>query len=235
MRKILATIAGAAMLTAALAFAGPAQADGGNGDSDDYSKLSVLHAVKGLDVDVWLDGKRVINDFTPGTLAGPLDVREGRHTIVIAAADSSNPEDPIIGPVKVRLDDEKNYTAVAHLDADGKPKATLFTNDTKTAEDKGKLTVRHVAAAPAVDILAGGKAVIEDLNNPKEKVLSLKPGTVSAAVAAAGSTDPLIGPADVTVSKGKNTIVYAWGSLKDDNLALAVQVVDARDNGHDDD
>ena len=36
----------------------------------------------------------------------------------------------------------------------------------------------------------------------------------------------MLGPADVTISDGVNTIVYAWGSLADDNLALAVQTVD---------
>ena len=87
------------------------------------------------------------------------------------------------------------------------------------------LTVRHTAAAPAVDILAGGDAVISDLSNPDEKVLDLDAGTVEAAVAAAGTTDPVIGPADVTVAEGKNTIVYAWGSLDDDNLKLAIQTI----------
>ena len=50
-------------------------------------------------------------------------------------------------------------------------------------------------------------------------------GTVSASVAATGTTDPVIGPADVNVAEGTNTIVYAWGSLTDGNLALAVQTV----------
>ena len=44
-------------------------------------------------------------------------------------------------------------------------------------------------------------------------------------MALAGETDPVIGPADVTISDGKNTIVYAWGSAEDDNLKLAVQTV----------
>ncbi|HSO17348.1 MAG TPA: DUF4397 domain-containing protein, partial [Arthrobacter sp.] len=96
------------------------------------------------------------------------------------------------------------------------------------------LTVRHVAAAPAVDVLAGGTAVIEGLENPDEKVLTLKAGTVSASVAAAGTTEPLIGPADIPVKKGKNTIVYAWGSLADETLDVAVQVVDS-DKWHGDD
>jgi len=78
--------------------------------------------------------------------------------------------------------------------------------------------VRYTAAAPAVDVLAGGDAVISDLSNPNEKVLNLPAGTVSASVAAAGTTDPVIGPADVAVKEGVSTIVYGWGSLKDDNL-----------------
>lgn len=36
----------------------------------------------------------------------------------------------------------------------------------------------------------------------------------------------MIGPADVTVSEGTHTIVYAWGSLADKNLQLAVQTIE---------
>ena len=82
-----------------------------------------------------------------------------------------------------------------------------------------------------MDILAGGDAVIEGLENPDEEVLDLDAGTVEAGVALAGETDPVIGPADVTISDGKNTIVYAWGSAEDDNLKLAVQTVST---GHSD-
>ena len=76
-----------------------------------------------------------------------------------------------------------------------------------------------------MDILAGGTAVITNLSNPNESLLTLPAGTVSASVAATGTTDPVIGPADVTVAEGTNTIVYAWGSLTDTNLALAIQTV----------
>ncbi|KGM15070.1 hypothetical protein N867_12250, partial [Actinotalea fermentans ATCC 43279 = JCM 9966 = DSM 3133] len=49
--------------------------------------------------------------------------------------------------------------------------------------------------------------------------------TVSAAVAATGTTDPVLGPTDVTISEGVNTIVYAWGSLEAENLAIAAQTI----------
>lgn len=214
------TIAVAALTFAAV----PAQAATG-----DNAQLSVLHGVPGLTVDVWVNGERTLDDFTPGSLAGPLDLPAGTYTVAITAADAADASSPAIGPVDLPLDAGGNYTAVAHLDTAGTPTATLFTNDTSpTAAGEGRLTVRHVAAAPAVDVLAGGQPVVSNLTNPNEKSLDLPAGTVSASVVAAGTTEPaLLGPADVNVAEGANTIVYAWGNATADpsTLALATQVV----------
>ncbi|WP_045729327.1 DUF4397 domain-containing protein [Pseudarthrobacter chlorophenolicus] len=232
MRK-MGYAAGALSLAASLAFAAPANAGGWHHD-DDPAQLSVLHGVPGLTVDVWVNGALTLDDFKPGTLAGPLELAAGDYQIAITAADATSADNPVIGPVDVELEEGGNYTAVAHLSADGAPTATLFDNDTRAPRNdrKGKLTVRHVAAAPAVDVLAGGKAIVEGLSNPDEATLKLKAGTYSASVAAAGTTDPVIGPADVTVEGGKNTIVYAWGSLADGTLGVAVQVVDGEKRWH---
>lgn len=218
MRTRLIT-AGGAGLALALAGATPAFAA-------DEAQLSVLHGVPGLTVDVWVNGERTLDDFEPGDLAGPLALPAGTYTVAITAADAMDDSAPAIGPVDLPLAANGNYTAVAHLDAAGAPTATLFTNDVSTtAAGQGRLIVRHTAAAPAVDVLAGGSAVITNLANPAEAKLDLAAGTLSAAVAATGTTAPVIGPADVTVTEGSATIVYAWGSLDDDNLALAVQTI----------
>lgn len=220
-RSIFTAGAGAAAIAAAIALAGPAQAAEGD------AQLSVLHGVPGLTVDVWVNGDRTLDDFAPGTLAGPLALPPGAYELAITASDAADASAPVIGPVNVTLAASGNYTAVANLDAAGKPTANLFTNDVSQIEaGKGKLTVRHTAAAPAVDVLAGGTAVVSNLANPSEQTLTLDPGTISAAVAATGTTAPVIGPADVTVAEGTHTIVYAWGSLADDNLQLAVQTID---------
>ncbi|ROP66918.1 DUF4397 domain-containing protein [Curtobacterium sp. PhB115] len=223
MRKTLATGLSAGVLLAAAAVVLPATAaTAATGDAT----LSVLHAVPAVTVDVYLDGKRALDDFEPGSLAGPMMMPVGAHELAITASDSSDDSKPIIGPVDVTLDAGGNYTAVAHDEADGSPTATLFTNDTSTVPaGQGRLVVRHVAAAPAVDVLAGGKAVVSNLSNPDEQALELPAGTVSASVAATGTTDPVIGPADVEVAAGADTIVYAWGSLDDSNLALATQTI----------
>ena len=68
-RRILAIGAAAALAMSGLAL--PAHAA-------DQAQLSVLHAVPGLTVDVYVNGERTLNNFKPGTLAGPLEPRR-RH------------------------------------------------------------------------------------------------------------------------------------------------------------
>lgn len=192
------------------------------------AQFSVLHGVPDTTVDVWVNGELTLDDFTPGELAGPLELPAGTYTVAITGSDATDDSEPVIGPIDLELEAMTSYTAVAHLDADGAPTAALFTNDTSATEaGEGRLTVRHVAAAPAVDILAGDEAVVSALENGAEATLDLPAGTVPAAVAAAGTTEPLLGPADVPVTDGTLTVVYAWGSLEDGTLALATQTVTA--------
>lgn len=219
MRKtpILIAASGFALLGLAV----PAQADGHE------AQLSVLHGVPGLTVDVYVNGDLTLDDFEPGDLAGPLALPAGTYSVALTAADAMDDSEPVLGPIDLPLEGGANYTAVAHLDAAGDPMASLFNNDISATEaGEGRLTVRHVAAAPAVDVLAGGSAVITNLANPDEAKLDLPAGTVSATVAATGTTDPVIGPADVEIQDGVSTIVYAWGSLEAENLTIAAQTID---------
>lgn len=218
-KKVLAGLA--AGIVAALSLGAPATA-ATNGNA----VLSVLHGIPDTPVDVYVNGDLTLDDFQPGDLAGPLDLPAGAYEVALTATDAADASAPVLGPVTLTLEAGKNYTAVAHLNASGSPAVTPYVNDTSpTAAGHGRLTVRHDAAAPAVDVLAGGTAVIEGLANPDEATLNLAAGTIEATVAAAGTTEPVIGPAPVDVQEGVLTIVYAWGSLEDDNLALAVQTV----------
>lgn len=220
MRKTAAGIA--VGLVAALGLALPASAI-----SETTADLSVLHGIPDTPVDVYVNGELTLDDFQPGDLAGPLDLPAGDYEVALTATDAADDSSPVLGPVTLTLEANMSYTAVAYLSADGEPSVTAFENDlSATAAGEGRLTVRHVAAAPAVDILAGDTAVITGLTNPNESSLDLAAGTVSASVALEGTTDPVIGPADVAVDEGALTVVYAWGSAEDANLALAVQTID---------
>ena len=86
--------------------------------------------------------------------------------------------------------------------------------------------VRHTAAAPAVDVRANGKVAFSDLTNPHEAKADLPASTVSADVVLTGTDTVVLGPANVAITAGTETIVYAVGSASAKSLGVVVQTID---------
>ncbi|MGL5817734.1 MAG: DUF4397 domain-containing protein [Phycicoccus sp.] len=227
MRKPLAASAALAVAALPLVLATPAAA------AED-AKVVVFHGVPGLTVDVYVSAdetyaadEAALTDFKPGTVTDTIPLPGGTYNLAVFPANADPSGEPAIEATGVEVPAGANATVAAHLNAAGDPVLTRFVNDvSKTDAGEGRLIVRHTAAAPAVDVLAGGEPVFKNLTNPNEQKADLPAGTVSASVALAGTTDPVIPAADVPVEEGKATIVYAWGSAEDDNLTVAVQSID---------
>ena len=204
----------------------------------DEATVSVLHGIPagaGADVvDVYANGNLLIEDFTPGTLE-TLTVPAGTYDLAVYA-DGTTPDDAdaVLAAEAVEVPAGVNATVTANLDAEGNPALNVFVNDIAAiAAGEARLTVRHVAAAPAVDVLADGTVLFANLTNPNEDIASDPAGDYGAAVNLAGTDTTAIGPAEVSLAEGANTIVYAWGSAEEGNLALAIQVIPGLGEGPD--
>lgn len=216
-RRATITLSAAAMLVAA--FAGPASAQA------DEGTVTVVHGVPDLAVDVYVNGEVTLEDFEPGTITDPLTLPAGDYELEVRPAGEDPESDPAISG-NATLPAGASASIVAHLDADGEPTLSAFVNDTdEIGAGDARLTVRHTAAAPAVDILADGSAIVSGLANPDEATTEVPAGTYEAAVALEGTTDPVIGPTDLTLDEGTGYIVYAIGSADDGNLDLLVQTI----------
>lgn len=215
-------IALCAALVAALALVATGSSPAG---AQSGARIHLIHGIPDTPVDVAVGGEDVITDFQFGdtqdlssfagqTLAGVQVTAAGTDDVAIDAGD-------------LELPAEGNVTAIAHLDADGTPTLSVFTNDTSAiAAGEGRLVVRHTAAAPAVDVRAGGEVVFPNLANPDEAAADLPAGTVSADVVPAGATEPVvIGPADLPVTEGETLVVYAVGSLDGGTLQTLTETI----------
>lgn len=217
MKKIWLTPAIAAAALLATAAPGSAQ------EAD--ATVTVVHGIPDTPVDVYVNDDLTLEDFAFGTVTDPLSLPAGDYALAVRPADADAGSDPILA-ADASLATGDDVSIVAHLSEAGDPTLTPFVNDTApTAAGNGRLVVRHTAAAPAVDVLAGGEPVFTGLANPDEAKADLPAGTVSASVAVAGTTDPVIGPADVPVTEGAATIVYAVGSAEAGNLDVLVQTI----------
>jgi hypothetical protein len=212
-----ATLAVAGVIAASGLAALPARA------ATQDATVTVVHGIPNTAVDVYVDGNRALSNFEFETVTDPISLPAGSHDIEVRPAGAAPSSDPIL-ELSPDLPAGANATVVAHLTAAGEPAIKPFINPTEAVPDgMGRLVVRHTAAAPAVDVLAGGEAVISNLSNPDEKMLMVPEGTVSASVAATGTTDPVIGPVDLPVQSGQTLVVYAVGSLEDDTLTAVTQ------------
>ncbi len=184
------------------------------------ASVVVVHGIPDTTVDVYVDDQLTLDDFTFGTVTEPVSLPSGDHAIAVRAGDADPSAAPLLS-ADATLPAGADVSVVAHLDESGDPTLTPFVNDvTPVAAGEGRLVVRHTAAAPAVDVLAGGTPVFTNLANPNEAKADLPAGTVSASVALAGTTEPVIGPADVPVAEGAATTVYAVGSAEAGNLQV---------------
>jgi hypothetical protein len=219
-RLAAAAVLGIAAGFAVLGTAGPAGAA-------ENASVSVVHGIPDTPVNVFVNGDLTLRNFAPGTVAGPLSLPAGSYEVtVFPAANTAGTGNPVI-KATAEVPAGANVTLAAHLTADGKPTITPFVNDvSKLAAGQARLIVRHTAAAPAVDVRAGGDPVISGLTNPKQEVLNLPAGTVKADVVLAGTSTVAIGPADVPLTEGTATIVYAIGSAEQKTLGLVVQKID---------
>lgn len=213
MRRFFAALI-AALTALAVLVAVPA---GAQTNSDVY----VVHGIPGVTVDVYVNGALTLDSFDPESVAGPLSLPAGDYDIDIfaeaetAPAASSGRSDAAVIDVTAAVPGGESVSVVAHLDASGTPSLTAFVNDlSDTARSEGRVTIRHTAEAPAVDIIAGGAAVapFTNLTNGNEAVADLPAGDYPTGIAAAGTTTELV-PAPVTATAGQNLVVYAIGSL----------------------
>jgi len=224
MHRLLTSPAAAATAVAAavllvVAPAAPAHAQEG-------ARIHLIHGIPDTPVDVEANGENVIEGFQFGDTQD-LSALAGQ-TLAGLTVKAAGTDDVAIDAGDLELPASGNVTAVAHLDAEGTPTLTVFTNDTSPiAAGQGRLVVRHTAAAPAVDVRANGEVAFPNLSNPDEATADLPAGTISADVVPAGATEPVvIGPADLPVAEGSSLIVYAVGSLDGGTLQTLTETID---------
>jgi hypothetical protein len=233
------------VLTAALASA-----------DEHAAMVTVGHGIPGTDVgmdddalpvDVIVDDACVVHDLVFGEFAGPLELDEGTYSVAVALSDEDADTcegDVVIGPVDLTFAAGDNATVFAHLTADGDITATVFDNDVSSVvAGHTRVTVRHTAWAPAVDILVNrgwirGRSIaeIEGLENPEEAgPVDLRPGAYAVSIfdaEAEEGDDPIFQIPETeedmpfVTHPHRSQIVYAVGSLENETFTLMVQTID---------
>jgi hypothetical protein len=212
--RILAGLGVAALATVGVA--APATAL-----SSTTADLWVVHAFPGATVDIVITGAAdvTLEDVAPEAVAPLVDVPAGDYQVeILLASDSSS----LLGPIDVTLDANTSYSAVAHPNAAGDLTLTPFVNDVSAiAAGDTRVTVRHTAEAPAVNVLANGGPLFSDVTSGIGGTADVPGGTYEIEVQVAENGATAIGPVDLTFDHGTAYFIHAYGA----DLALPYGVV----------
>jgi hypothetical protein len=242
------------VMTAALAVADEhaAQVSVGHGIPD----MDLGMEENALPVDIVVDETCVVHDLEFGEFAGPLELEPGTYAVAVALSDDNSETcagDVVIGPVDLTFEAGQNATVFAHLTEDGEAgpaevdalglgiTATVFDNDVSSVvAGHTRLTVRHTAWAPAVDILLNrgwirGREIaeFENLANSEETdPADLRPGAYAVSIFPAGEDEAVFQIPETQDDRPLVThphtsqIVYAVGSLENETFTVLVQAID---------
>jgi hypothetical protein len=195
---------------------------------------SILHAIPvgfGADiVDIYANGALVFDNATPGSIKSITTARGNLNLAIYANGVIPGPTtSAVLTATPIYLGNGSQISFVAHLSEDERPKLSTFRNMvTEAGAKRSWLTIRHIAAAPAVSARVNGSAISVPLTNSMERKRSLSFGTYSVDAVLPDTATVVVGPANVTVQKGVNTVLYVWGAKSKNNLAVFKQEITAK-------
>ena len=129
---------GGAVATSSTGHAQPEQAEG---------LVRVVHGLRGLVADVYLDGTLVLPTFRPERATDPLPIPAGDHLVEIRQAGAAATDEPLLTQ-EMTVPAGFPGSVVAHLDANGNAKLTAFADDLSAVPaGQSRVVVRHAAEA----------------------------------------------------------------------------------------
>ncbi|MBE3567153.1 MAG: DUF4397 domain-containing protein [Thermogemmatispora sp.] len=175
--------------------------------------VRVVHASPAAgNVDVFVDGGKLLSNFAFGTVTDYVSVAAGPHRIQVAPAGKGI--DAAVINETVSVDADMAYTVAAIGDSASNLGLQAFVDNNQLSSGMAKVRVYHLSPnAGPVDIATGGKTVISGLTYKNASdYLSVPPGSYTFNVTATQANATV--PVSATLQSGMVYSVFAVGLYK---------------------
>jgi hypothetical protein len=175
--------------------------------------VHVLHGVPGATVEVCVNGAEVKSRFNYKNRF-TAELPAGEYRVVIRASAPGECEGDRIRGANVDLMAGRNYTLAAGLGRGGGVRLFAFQNNVRDlGAGQARAQVRHIAAAPPVDVWMNGTPAIRGFApGGSEATVTLPRGDYTVRVAPAGTTTTVIGPRTFSLNAGVAYQIFASGN-----------------------
>jgi hypothetical protein len=190
---------------------------------------------KGLPVDICLVNgttrTELFSDVEFGAFAKvPADLPGGRYDVEVRLASAGNCDGAVAVAASVFLAFNEDATAFAHLNEQGIPSLTKFTNDVRSiGEGQARIYARHAAAFGDVNVYlrrGNSRALIRDLENPDQEGANLTAGTWQVSIYPSSTWHKPAFSANLPLAAGTAYFAYAVGSPANGTFTVLLQTLD---------
>lgn len=202
--------------------------------SDFNSTYTIVHAIPtgfGADVvDVYTNGKLIIDNATPGSIKSFTIPRERVEIEIYKDGETPTATSvPLLASPALYLTYGINHAFVAHLTEDEKPKLTVFKDTISEAGIKRSwITIRHIAGYSATQFRINQTPTFIPISNQSQRKRTLLVGNYSIDALVPDSTTVVAAPTTFSLVRGKNLVIYFWGAKSKSNLGFLKQEVTVR-------
>jgi hypothetical protein len=192
---------------------------------------TVIHAIPGgygADVvDIYADATLIIDNATPGTIKA-FTTTHNNVTIRFYANGvvPSGTTSPLLSSSALMLSRGTTLSFVAHLNEAEQARLSTYKDVvTRAGVKRSWMTVRHVAAAPAIQFRVNGTSTFIPLTNSMERKRSLPFGLYTLGATYPETPTAVIAASSFEMKAKTNEILYFWGAKSKSNLGFLRQEI----------
>jgi len=219
-RQFRSWLIAAGVAISVVGVAAPAHAQ--DAPDQQVGSVRVVHGLRGLVADIYLDGTLVLPTFQPERSTDPLAIPAGDHVVDIRLAGAAATDTPLLTQT-IAVPAGFLGSLIAHLDAAGNPTLTPYIDDLSAVPaGQARVVVRHAAAASDVAVLLDDQAAFAAVAPEGEASELVSAGDYQVSVTATAGGTPLAPPQSVQFADGTANFMYLIGSEADGTLGWAV-------------
>jgi hypothetical protein len=164
-----------------------------------------------------------------GLIGGPLTLAAGSYDVKVSVADSLAPctDTPLVDST-IKIDAEKDYSAVLALSSNGTPALLTLTNNfASVAANMGRVLFAQAADAPAVQV------ILQNTTTLKLYTYTVQPGALLDVTLPADTytvevnqgTTTLVPSTTVVLSSQSAALLYAIGEASNNTVSLVTKTI----------
>jgi len=179
--------------------------------------ITVVQAVPEHTVEVRVDGRSVGVPVGVGELVGPLRLPAGSHEVTFRDASGAV---EVTSTLEVEAGSTSDVVLHRPAEVGGEPVVSSYGTPTDPiGPGKARVLVAHTATVAPADVRVNGQTVFTNIANGEFATADVPAGTHEVELLPTGSSsEPILGPIDLTVAAGTVSMVYAVGSPRDGSM-----------------